>query len=475
MPQISKRKFLFSAVAAGAAGLAPLGRTHAQARGEPRIMQGPMVGYVTPTTIAIWVRLSDAVPVAVEYDTTPAFTAPKRTPALAAAPADDFTVRLLMTDLQPHTVYYYRLRVENALDRFQFDMLPGRTRTAPMSGWRGRFTVGVGSCANYARDAAQPIWKNVESTAPDLFFSIGDNIYADTLSEQIFAEEYRRQRSVLTLQPVIRDIPQLAIWDDHDYGLNDNDYSNPMKDVSLKAFKNYWANPAYGLPETPGVFFTYSYGGIDFFFLDVRYHRSPNGDPAGPDKTMLGAGQRAWLQAALKASTAPFKILLSGSGWSLAKGPTGDAWSAFVDERNALFEFIRTNHIEGVVLMSGDTHVAELNCIPWSDNGGYDLYDLTTSPLAQRMETSWLDRRPEIRIRQVFAGDNNFGLLRFDTTDEPTLSYTVVNTYGRQAWTPLHLRASELKNGVQSWRQKIDAVSLRNHERWKAGGSYYAP
>lgn len=473
MTQISKRRLLLTAAAAGAANLAPRAMASERPLGEPRIMEGPMVGHVTPNSITIWTRMTDEVPLTVEYDTNEGFTAPKRSAPVTARAADDYTVRITLTGLAPATTYHYRMIVEDELDRFQFEMLPGRAKTAPTAGWRGRFTVGLGSCANFGRDPIQPIWNAVNAAKPDLFFWIGDNIYADTLSEHVFVEEYRRQRRVANLEPVIRNIPNLAIWDDHDYGLNDNDRTNPMKDVGLKAFKQYWANPSYGLPETPGVFFTYSYGGTDFFFLDDRYYRSPNSDPMGPEKTMLGAGQLAWLKAQLKASKAPFKVLLSGSGWSLAKGPVGDSWSAFQGERNELFDFIRAEKIEGVVLTSGDTHVAELNCIPWSEKGGYDLYDMTTSPLAQRMETSWMDRRPEIRIRQVFAGDCNFGHMTFDTTNEPTLTYNVYSTLGARAWDPFQLKASELKNGVSSWRAKIDARSLRNHERWKSGGSYY--
>jgi hypothetical protein len=73
----------------------------------------------------------------------------------------------------------------------------------------------------------------------------------------------------------------------------------------------------------------------------------------------------------------------------------------------------------------------------------------------------------------VFHGDCNFGLLSFDTTGEPMLTYNIYTTLGGRGWEPFQLKAGELKNGVSSWRAKIDARSLRNHERWKAGGSYY--
>ncbi len=442
---------------------------------DPRLMEGPMVGAVTPTSIVIWARVSGTTPVCVEYDTAANFAKPRRTAPVTPKRDDDYTVRITIDGLARGSACYYRVIVGSQVDRYQALNGLYRTHTAPAPAARGRFTVALGSCVRIQQDAEQPIWKQVAGAEPDLFFWIGDNIYGDAQEPEFLAEEYRRQRAVPGLQPVIRSIPQLAVWDDHDFGVNDGDRTNPTKDLALKAFKQYWANPSYGLPDTPGVFFKYQYGGIDFFFLDGRFYRDPNKQLSTPQKTMLGAGQLAWLKAELKASKAPFKVLLSGSGWSGGKGPTGDAWSSCLDERNALFDFIRENAITGVVLSSGDTHVAELNCIPWSEKGGYDFYDLTTSPLAQRTESNWVDRHPEVRIRQVFSADSNFGTMTFDTTGEPTLTYNVHDTRGRRAWTPFVITASQLKNGVQSWRSTIDRVSLQNHERHKAGGPYYLP
>ena len=102
------------------------------------------------------------------------------------------------------------------------------------------------------------------------------------------------------------------------------------------------------MPDCPGVFFKYAYGGVDFFMLDGRYYRTPNADPDGPAKTLLGSARASGCARQLLASRAPFKVLACGSGWSSEDGPTGDTWGAFLTERNALFDFIRDNRIEGV-------------------------------------------------------------------------------------------------------------------------------
>jgi glycerophosphoryl diester phosphodiesterase len=134
-------------------------------------------------------------------------------------------------------------------------------------------------------------------------------------------------------------------------------------------------------------------------------------------------------------------------------------------EREALFDFVREEAIEGVVLLSGDTHVSELNAIPASARGGYDLYDLVSSPLAQVAETSWRKRRPELRIRPVHDRGESFGVLDFDLTlEDPRLVYAPLDRGGRAAAEPFELRASELRNGVVSWPAKITPALLRELE-----------
>lgn len=425
--------------------------------GSPRFMQGPMIGAVTPDGVTIWLRASGPFDCQIEFSEDPALKDATLTSPEGARKADDYTVRVRITDLKPDTRYYYRPHVHGRPGKYLRDELPYHFTTAPASGTPARFRVAFGSCTRVKESREQPIWRFVEEQEPDLFFHLGDYVYGDTLDSDILAEEYQFQRDVELLRLFQRKVPQLATWDDHEYGLNDHDRTSPMREQGLRIFKQYWANPSYGLPDTPGVFFTYQYGGVDFFFLDVRYHRDPNVQPDTPEKTMLGAGQLRWLKDELLKSEAPFKVLVSGSGWTKAKGFGGDSWASFIHERDALFDFIRDNEVNGVVLLSGDTHVGELNAIPWSDKGGYDFYDLVSSPLAQDSAgTERTKRVPELRIRAVYHGLSVFGLIEFDLTGDPTLRFNLINEYGNSVWRPFEIAASELQNGVQSWPDKTD-------------------
>ena len=419
--------------------------------GYPRLMQGPMIGASGAAHFTVWARASGALPVQVEYSPDRAFGNPKTTAVVRALPDNDFIVVIRVEGLQPDTPYYYRVLVDGIVDRYQ--PTPYMTKTAPKG--PADFRVAFGSCARFVWDRHQPVFDGVVSQSPDLFFWLGDNVYADTEAPEMIADELRRQRIVERMQPLIRSVPQLAIWDDHDFGYNNSDGSSPGKLQALAVFKRYWANPAFGLPGTPGVFFEHSHGGVDFFFLDGRYYRTPNSAPDGSTKAFLGAAQTEWLKQRLLASRAPFKVLVCGSGWSAADGPQGDTWAAFLTERNALFDFIRDRGIGGVVLLSGDSHVGELNCIPRSESGGYDLYDMVSSPLANAMSETWATQKPEARLRKVYVKGANFGLLEFRMKPEPTLLFTLRDQTGASVWKPLELTARELRNGVSSWRQNV--------------------
>ena len=428
---------------------------------DREVMQGPMVGAVSSGTISVWIRVNGELDCQLVYDTDPEFDSPLYTEEVKSSIEHDYSAVLTMKNLKPNMTYYYRVLVDGSEQNFG-DVPNFHTHTAPREQSSADFRLAFGSCTKYREDRIQPIWDQVVRMRPDLLFRLGDNVYSDNLNTDFLKEQYRRQRSVSGLQPVLHTIPQLAIWDDHDYGLNDSDRRNKVKDKTLAIFESYWANPAYGEEDNPGVYFRYQYANVDFFFLDGRYYRDPNNGQDSPTRTMLGKKQLKWLEDGLKKSTAPFKVLISGSGWTRGRPDVSkkanDSWSSFMRERNELFMFIKDNKITGVVLLSGDTHVGELNAIPWSQKGGYDFYDLVSSPLAQETERgSFLDREPEERIRSVYFNLANIGIIDFRlSAKRPYLQFNLVSEKGTIPWRkPFRLYADELKNGVSSWEEKV--------------------
>lgn len=462
----ARRTLIKGGMATSLLALAP--RSWAQL-GYPRSIEGPMVGASGPNHFTIWVRASGAFPVQLEFSTDREFANLRASGPAMPHPGSDYCVTLRAENLRPDTRYFYRLRFAGALDRHQ--PLPFHTRTAPQG--PADFRVAFGSCCRIQLDREQPIFDVVRALEPDMFLWLGDNIYADSDQPSALADLYRRQRVVERLEPLLRTTPQLAIWDDHDFGFNDSDGTSPIKRQALDLFKSYWANPSYGQDSAPGVYFKHSHGGVDFFFLDGRFHRDPSSTPDTPSKTMLGASQKAWLKAELAKSRAPFKILVSGGGWSSAEGKGGDSWAAYLHERNELFDFIRDRRIGGVIGISGDAHMGELNCIPRSAEGGYDIYDLCSSPLAQLPASRNLTQVPEMRVRDVWTRSANVGLLHFEMGAKPKLTYALHNVLGETVWEPLVLTPDDLRNGVKSWDRLADPNELKRLERHRRGGGYY--
>src|SRR5262249_22828083 len=150
-----------------------------------------------------------------------------RTPPQRARAENNYTLVIRIENLQPDTTYHYRMIVNGRADRYQRDLPPFTVRTAPAAS--ARFRVAFGSCARVQSEAEQPIWRSVALYRPDLFFWLGDNIYGDSSTPAALAMEYQRQRFVPSFQPIGRNVPQLAIWDDHDYGLDNFDRTNPIR------------------------------------------------------------------------------------------------------------------------------------------------------------------------------------------------------------------------------------------------------
>lgn len=253
----------------------------------------------------------------------------------------------------------------------------------------------------------------------------------------------------------MRSIPQLSTWDAPEVS------SNTSRQESLEVFQRYWANPSYGTKEAPGSYFTYNYSGVDFIFLDTYTYRDEIDQSA-----ILGDVQMEWLQNTLSQSNAKFKVLLSGSSWTNRSAEKHNTWTAYSKDRNGLFQYIRENEIEGIMLLSGDDDEAEIKAIPMSREGGYDLYELVSSPLAQEPTPDYSeDNASVIAIEEPYADTMNFGMLTFDMSEtDAKVSLKVINVFGESVFPEFVLRASELSNGKTSWKNKVPKEAVAQIE-----------
>jgi len=317
----------------------------------PYLDLAPMVGHTTSTNTRIWVKASEAGTFSVRISTKPDLSDARtvRGPKLEAA--SGLMDHVVVGKLEPATRYYYAPLLDGKLAMLR--PYPSFT-TAPREGEPGRVRVAFTSCVGYNGYLATAGFADMSRTNFDLLLMLGDNHYANTNDPVVQRKFYFDQRDTSGWRGLSPRVPIYAIWDDHDYGPNNSDGSMPLKELSLRTFTEHWANPAYGEPDNPGVYHKFSRGNVDFFMLDVRYHRDPNGATNLAHKTHLGAKQLAWFKRELLASRAPIKVLAAGGEWQTFG--TEDSWTPFAEERDEVFRFIEDSKISGVLLLSGDRH-----------------------------------------------------------------------------------------------------------------------
>ena len=423
---------------------------------QPRLVAGPMPGYSAMRATTIWLQGSRAGQVMLEYW-------PEQQPEQirSAVPqvltADrQYAAHIDITNLQPGTRYVYRVLFDG-----EPQALPGKPvfQTQPLWQWRTEppaFRMLAGSCA-YINDAAfdrpgkpfgshYDIFESMARQSPDMMLWLGDNVYfreTDYDSRWGMAERYRHTRALPQLQPLLQSTHHYAIWDDHDYGPDNSNQAFPLKEHSLELFKRYWANPAYGLPDTPGVFTSFTFRDIDFFLLDDRYYRNADHAPETPVKGMQGDAQLAWLKDALLHSRAPFKIIANGS--QMLNNLTGqEGWNHFENERSQFLAWLGEVGIPGVVFLSGDVHYSAL--FRMERDKGYPLYELSCSPLTAGPRTRDFPTGNPLLVPGTHVRERNYCQLDFSGPgDARLLTMSVFDADGNLKWSR-EIASSELRN-----------------------------
>lgn len=250
-----------------------------------------------------------------------------------------------------------------------------------------------GSCLKEAE--ASPIFETILAHKPGLFLFLGDNIYADTSDMAVMQAKYDVLAATPKFAELMKACPVHATWDDHDYGLNDAGADYEKRDEAQKIFVDFWGD-ALDSPRRsrPGIYEAKIYGEegtrVQVIMLDTRYFRGPlkKGEKRvggvyypNDDKnvTMLGEAQWAWLEEELQ-KPAEVRLLVS-SIQCVSEASGQETWSNLPHERQRLFDLIGKTKANGVVILSGDRHWAELSVA--REAVPYPLYDLTSSSFNQ--------------------------------------------------------------------------------------------
>lgn len=419
----------------------------------PVLRSGPMIGYAEMTETAIWLQTTRPAEAQVRYWKEGEPASARLSRPLVTTAAGDHIATFVLGDLAFGTRYEYEVYLDGAKVDLPY---PTRFATQAMWPWRSdppAFRVAVGSCA-YINDppfdrpgnpygGGYEIFTSIAAAEPDVMLWIGDNVYyreGDWESESGMRYRYAYNRTLPEMAPLLARVPSYATWDDHDYGPNNSDRTYPMKEVALEIFRDYWPDRHSARPPVPGVFRKVTWGDIDFFLMDDRYHRVPNEMPPGPRKTQWGEEQLQWLMESLVSSSAPFKVVVNGNQ---VLNQFGDESLTNFADFGRLVEFIQEAKVEGVVFLTGDRHHSIL--MKQEIPGGYPLYDLTTSPLTAGVSQAREGVEHERVVPGTYFPQRNFALLEFSgPRRERVLTMKIVDAAGKAVWTR-SLAAAELR------------------------------
>ncbi|MCO6454128.1 MAG: alkaline phosphatase D family protein [Pirellulaceae bacterium] len=319
-----------------------------------------------------------------------------------------------------------------------------------------RTRILFGSCARQERP--MPIFETIVGQHPDLFVFLGDNIYADTTDMRVMRAKYDQLQADPGFARLRKACPNLATWDDHDYGQNDAGADYPQREASRRLFLDFWSERADSPRRSrAGVYDARVFGPVgqrvQIILLDTRYFRGPlrqgakreggpyvpGDDPAVP---LLGEEQWAWLREQL---TVPAELrVIATSIQCVAQDAGQECWANLPHERQRFYRLLDETRAEGVLLISGDRHWAELSVN--RDALPYPLYDLTSSsfnqphPRGTPTENRFRDNVPTWH-------QENFGAIEIDwRADDPQLVLQIRDLQG-QPKMDKRIRLSQLRRG----------------------------
>jgi alkaline phosphatase D len=425
----SRRQFLAAAAAMAAAS------TGVEARGlrkTPSFEHGVASGDPLHDRVILWTRLTTARwydDVDVKWQVA---LDPKMRRVIASGRTNaniwrDFTVKVDAEGLEPARTYYYQFNANGVRSPI------GRTRTLPRGKVDGA-RLAVVSCSNLPAGLFNVYALIAQRGDLDAVLHLGDYIYEyangtygdGSLAgrvpvpdrEIVSLMDYRQRHAQYKLDPdlqaVHRQHPFICVWDDHEITndawkdgaqnhnpeLGEGEYS-VRKRAGIRAYFEWMPIREWAHRPSERIYRQFRFGELaDLLMLDTRHYGrdqqsaakpvSPTaGFPANdlvandPSRTLLGFDQEAWLNERLSLSQsrgATWRLL--GQQIMMAQlSPSGgqtlfnlDQWDGYRPARQRLFDGIRDNGVNNLVVLTGDIHTSwanELTANPW-DPGTYN-------------------------------------------------------------------------------------------------------
>jgi len=419
--------------------------------------QGTKIGEVTSKSAILHVRLASRKPEAAEpyagqagfaafvYATEPNFSDAAMTDYLPAESRADYCVKVRIDDLQPGALYYYRavLTAERTrrptLSQLKahglladpkprtVTSLPGagpfyltevgRFRTAPAADQAVPVVFAVITSQSYGRRDSPDghlAYRAIEKLGVDFIVPTGDNVYYDACSDAPRAVDeatcrlhWHRMYALPIQRHFYRNCPAYWEKDDHDWRFNDADPYKPGRPSARLGTRIF--NEQHPLGSRP--YRTFRWGRLlQIWLTEGREYRGPNRRADGPDKSLWGSEQKAWLKRTILESDAVFKVLISPTPLvgpdSPRKRDNHADPGGFFSEGLEFFAWLRENRIKGFYICCGDRHWQYHSVHP----SGYQ--EFCCGPLCEKTAVKRPPTRPDIRQPYLRGGIGGFLLVR---------------------------------------------------------------
>ncbi|MBK7858434.1 MAG: alkaline phosphatase D family protein [Archangiaceae bacterium] len=254
----------------------------------------------------------------------------------------------------------------------------GRFRTAPPAGTRPLVRFGATSCAKYGWPF-DCLARAAERDDLDAFLMLGDTVYADeagTLAQ--YRDVWARSFVLPAFQSLRARTALIATWDDHEFDNNFGGDNVPpeRRQAAEQAFFEHMPGRVTARPIWRSVRFGDT---AEVFVLDSRSERE--------EPRYISAAQMQWLKAALSASTAKFKVMMSSVPIASYAVPffqpfADDRWEGFPQSRDEILRHIDEQQIGGVLWVAGDFHLACAGRVS-AKGVGANQYEVLVGPAAQ--------------------------------------------------------------------------------------------
>jgi alkaline phosphatase D len=298
----------------------------------------------------------------------------------------DHSIQFELNELLPKHRQYYRVEYRDSDSVKPESSEVFSFMTAPSAEDRAAVNFHLTTCQDIRGEA---LYKVMAEQHPDFCVSAGDTVYYDGqgLARNVPQawQAYQKMFGLPAMKAYYENVGGYFMKDDHDYRFNDADpwmkgkwLSVTSKNVDPGAkftesrgdlrLDSAWLTHEEGIrvfkqvfPMRDKTYRTVRWGkGVQIWMLENRDFRSPNDMPDGPDKSIWGAEQKAWLLDSLKMSDADYRIVISPNPIigpdRASKGDNHANKNGFWHEGQEFLDSLRDLQLDNVILMCGDRH-----------------------------------------------------------------------------------------------------------------------